>query len=143
MVGYLERDNYTPPSEDEVSFGNDEFSVPEDPVEQVRFKRRLMATTRSLQRKQEQLKVDQDLLMDRWTKILATEVYGLDLPNKGYTRHNWLSQPKQANQRHTTRRPHTTRVQDSKKDTRRGILKPRRNGHKGQVSEAGAKFSNS
>ena len=38
-VGYLERDNYTPPSEDEVSLGKDEFGVPEDPVEQVRFKR--------------------------------------------------------------------------------------------------------
>ena len=52
-MGYLERDNYTPPSEDEVSLGNDEFSVPEDLVEQVRFKRRLMAMARSLQRKQE------------------------------------------------------------------------------------------
>ena len=90
----MERDNYTPPSEDEVSLGNDEFDVPEDPVEQVRFKRRLMATARSLQRKQEQLKADQDLLVDRWTKILATEKYGIDRPNKGNTRHNWLPQPK-------------------------------------------------
>ena len=93
-VGYLERDNYTPSPEDEVSLGNDEFSVPEDPVEQIRFKRRLMATARSLQRKQEQLKINQDLLMDRWTKILATEKYGLDRPNKGHTRHNGLPQPK-------------------------------------------------
>ena len=38
MVGYLERDDYTPPSEDEVSLGNGEFGVPEDPAEQVRFK---------------------------------------------------------------------------------------------------------
>ena len=133
----MERDNYTPPSEDEVSLGNDEFGVPEDPVEQVRFKRRLMATARSLQRKQEQLKADQDLLVDRWTKILATEKYGLDRTNKGHTRHNRLPQPKQAIQRHTTT------VQDSKKDPRRGILKPRRNGHKHQVREAGAKSSNS
>ena len=139
----MERDNYTPPSADEVSLGNDEFGVPEGPVEQVRFKRRLMATARSLQRKQEQLKADQDLLVDRWTKILATEKYGLDRPNKGHTRHNWLPQPKQENQRHTTRRPHTTTVQDSKKDTRRGILQPRRSGHKRQAKEAGAKPSNS
>ena len=57
-MGYLERDNYTPPSEDEASLGNDEFGMPEDPVEQVRFQRWLMATARSLQRKQEQLKAD-------------------------------------------------------------------------------------
>ena len=102
-----------------------------------------MATARSLQRKQEQLKADQDLLMDRWTKILATEKYGLDRPNKGHTRHNWLPQPKQAIQRHTTRRPHTTTVQTSKKDTRRSSLKPRRNGPKWQIKEAGIKFSKS
>ena len=115
----------------------------EDPVEQIRFKRRLMATARSLQRKQEQLKADQDLLADRWTKILATEKYRFDRPNKGHTRHNWLPQPKQENPRHTPRRPHITTVQDSKKETRRGILKPRRNGHKRQVREAGAESSNS
>ena len=49
-MGYLERDNYTPPSEDEVSLDNDEFGVPEDLVEQVRFRRRLIATAKSLQR---------------------------------------------------------------------------------------------
>ena len=102
-----------------------------------------MATARSLQRKQEQLKVDQDLLMDRWTKILATEKYGLDHPNKGHTRHNWLPQSKQESPRHIPQRQHITTVQDNKKDTRRGILKPRRNGYKRQVREAGAKSSNS
>ena len=33
MDGYLEDDNYMPPSEDEVSLGDDEFGVPEDPIE--------------------------------------------------------------------------------------------------------------
>ena len=47
----VEDDNYTPPSEDEVSFGDDEFVVPKDPVEQERFKRRLIATANSLIRK--------------------------------------------------------------------------------------------
>ena len=42
-----------PPSEDEISLGDDEFGVPEDPVEQERFKRRLMATARSLKKKQQ------------------------------------------------------------------------------------------
>ena len=131
------------PSKDEVSLDNDEFGVPEDPAEQVCFRRRLIATAKSLQRKQEQLKAEQDLLIERWTKILATEKYGLDRPNKGHTRHNWLPQPKQENQRHTTRRPHTTTGQTSKKDTRRSSLKPRRNGHKRQIRESGIKFSKS
>ena len=39
------------PSEDEVSLGDDEFGVPKDTVEQVRFQRRLMATARSLKNK--------------------------------------------------------------------------------------------
>ena len=42
-----------PPSEDEASLGDDEFVVPEDPVEQERFKRRLMATASSLKKKQQ------------------------------------------------------------------------------------------
>ena len=50
--GYPEEDNYMPPSEDQISLGDDEFGVPEDPVEQERFKHRLMATTRSLKKKQ-------------------------------------------------------------------------------------------
>ena len=48
---YPEEDNYMPPSEDEISLGDDEFGVPENPVEQERFKRRLMAIARSLQKK--------------------------------------------------------------------------------------------
>ena len=34
-------DNYVPPSEDEASLNDDEFVVPEDPVEQKRFQCRL------------------------------------------------------------------------------------------------------
>ena len=100
-----------------------------------------MATARSLQKKQQQLKADQDLLTDRWTKVLATEEYGLDLPDKENTRHNSLPQPKKENLRHIPRRPHTTTAQDNTKDTRGGILKPRRNRHKRQVREVGAEFS--
>ena len=33
----VEDDNYTPPSEDEASLDDDEFVVPEDPIEQERF----------------------------------------------------------------------------------------------------------
>ena len=41
----------TCPSEDKASLDDDEFIVPEDPVEQERFKRRLIATTNSLKKK--------------------------------------------------------------------------------------------
>ena len=50
-----EDDNYMPLSKDEVSLSDKEFIVPEDPVEQERFKRRLIATTKSLRKKQQQL----------------------------------------------------------------------------------------
>ena len=66
-------DNYMPPSEDEASLDDDEFVVPEDPVEQVRFQCRLMATASSLKKKQQQLRAAQDLLADRWTEVLAAE----------------------------------------------------------------------
>ena len=42
-----------PPSEDEASLDDDEFVVPEDPVEQERFKHQLIATANSLKKKQQ------------------------------------------------------------------------------------------
>ena len=42
-----------PPSEDEASLDDDEFVVPKDPVEQERFKRRLMAMGNSLKKRQQ------------------------------------------------------------------------------------------
>ena len=39
-----------PPSEDEARLDDDEFVVPEDPVEQERFQCRLMAMERSLKK---------------------------------------------------------------------------------------------
>ena len=71
-----------PPSGDEASLDDDEFVVPEDPVEQERFKRRLMATTNSLKKKQQQLRADQDLLADRWTEVLAAEEHEFEHPKK-------------------------------------------------------------
>ena len=41
------------PSEDDASLDVDEFVIPEDPVEQERFKRRLMAIANSLKKKQQ------------------------------------------------------------------------------------------
>ena len=81
-----------PLSEDEVSLGNEEFIVPEDPVEQERFKRRLIATAKSLKKKQRRLQADQDLLTHRWTEVLAAEEYGLEHPTKSYPKHKLLPQ---------------------------------------------------
>ena len=80
--GEAEDDNYMPPSEDEASLDDDEFLVPEDPVEQECFKRWLIATANSLKKKQQQLQADQDLLADRWTEVLAPEEYKLERPSK-------------------------------------------------------------
>ena len=81
-----------PLSEDEVSLGDEEFIVPEDPVEQERFKCRLIATSNSLKKKQQQLRADQDLLADRWTEVLATEEYELERPTKSYPKCRLLPQ---------------------------------------------------
>ena len=53
----VEDDNYMPPSEDEASLDDDEFVVPEDPIEQERFQRRLMATARSLKKNSNNLEL--------------------------------------------------------------------------------------
>src|SRR3954471_17540938 len=79
-----------PPPQDEASLDDDEFVGPEDPVEQERFKRRLMATANSLKKKQQQLRDDQDLLADRWTEILAAEEYELERPSKSYPKRRLL-----------------------------------------------------
>ena len=51
--GESKDDNYISLSEDEVSLGDEEFIMPEDTVEQERFKRRLIATANSLKKKQQ------------------------------------------------------------------------------------------
>ena len=79
-----------PPSEDEASLDDDEFVVPEDPVEQECFKRRLMATASRLKKKQQQLQADQYLLADKWTEFLAAEEYKLERPSKSYPRRRLL-----------------------------------------------------
>ena len=81
-----------PLSEDEVSLGDEELIMPEDPVEQECFKRRLIATANSLKKKQQQLRADQDLLADRWTEVLAAEEYEPERPTKSYPKHRLLPQ---------------------------------------------------
>ena len=46
-----------PLSEDEVSLGDEAFIVPEDPVEQERFKSRLIATAKSLKKNSSSFKL--------------------------------------------------------------------------------------
>ena len=52
--------------------------------------RRLIATTNSLKKKQQQLRADQDLLADRWTEVLAVEEYKLECPSKSYPKRRLL-----------------------------------------------------
>ena len=90
--GESKDDNYMPLFDDEVSLDEEEFIAPEDPVEQERFKHRLIATAKSLKKKQQQLQADQDLLADRWTKVLAAEEYELERPTKSYPKRRLLPQ---------------------------------------------------
>ena len=46
-----------PPSEDEASLDDDEFVTPEDPVEQERFKCRLIAMANSLNKSSNSFKL--------------------------------------------------------------------------------------
>ena len=70
--------SYHPLSEEEVSLGNEDFIVPEEPLEQERFKRRLIATARSLKKKQQQLQADQDLLMSLVLVLLSFPLRDLE-----------------------------------------------------------------
>jgi hypothetical protein len=80
-----EDSNYLPLSEEDASLGEDDFIVPEDPLGQERFKRRLLATARGLKKQKRKIKAEQDTLNDRWTKVLAAEEgYGRDQPNRSY-----------------------------------------------------------
>ena len=69
--------------------------MPEEPVEQERFKRRLIATAKSLKKKHQQLQADQDLLVDRWTEVLAAKEYELEHPTKSYPKLRLLPQLKE------------------------------------------------
>ena len=91
MPNYPDDDSYRPVSEDEESLGSEDFIVPEAPLEQERFKRQLIATCRSLKKKQ-QVQVDQDLLIDKWTDVLEAEEYGLKRPAKSYPNRRLLPQ---------------------------------------------------
>ena len=75
-----------------MSLGTEDFIVPEEPLEQERFKRQLIATSRSLKKKQQQLQANQDLLNDRWIEVLAAKEYGLSRPTKSYPKHTLLPQ---------------------------------------------------
>ena len=75
-----------------MRLGNEDFIVPEEPLEQERFKRRLIATARILKKKQQQLQADPDLLNDRSTDVLAAEEYGLKCLAKSYPKRKLLPQ---------------------------------------------------
>lgn len=71
--GDSEDGNYIPLSEEEDNLGPKDFIIHEDPLDQERIKRQLIATVRSLKKKQHQLKAEHNAINDRWTKVLAAE----------------------------------------------------------------------
>ena len=73
-----------------MSLGNEDFIVPEEPLEQERFKRQLIATARSLKKKQQHLQADQDLLNNKWADVLVAEEYGRKSPAKSYRKRKLL-----------------------------------------------------
>ena len=75
-----------------MSLGAEDFIVPEEPRDQEHLKHQLIATARSLKKKQQQLQADQDLLNDRWTEVLDTKKSGLGSPTKSYPKHRSLPQ---------------------------------------------------
>ena len=81
-----------PPAEDDISPGDEDFIVPEEPLEQERFRQQLIATARSLKRNQQRLQAERDMLNDRWTNVLAAEEYGLEHPTKSYPKRKLLPQ---------------------------------------------------
>ena len=87
-----EDSNYLSLSENEVSLSDEEFIMPEDPVEREHFKCQLIATAKILKKKKQQPQVDQDLLTGRWTEVLEAEEYGLEHPTKSYLKRLLLPQ---------------------------------------------------
>ena len=79
-----------------MSLGDDEFGVPEDPIEQERFKRRLIATARSLKKKHQRPQADKNLPTDRRTKARAAVEYGLERQTKYYPKRRLLPQFEEA-----------------------------------------------
>ena len=75
-----------------MSPSDEDFIMPEEPLEQEHFKHRLMAMARSLKKKQQKLQADQDLLNDRWTNLLEAEEYDLERPTKIYPKRMLLPQ---------------------------------------------------
>ena len=58
-----EDSNYLLVSEEDVSLGKEDVIVPEESIEQEHFKRQLIATMRSLKKKQQQFQAEQDMLI--------------------------------------------------------------------------------
>ena len=76
-----------------MSLGDEDFIVPKEPLEQECFKRQLIATSRSLKKKQQQIQAEQDMLNDRWTKVQAAEEgYGFEHQTKSYPKRMLLPQ---------------------------------------------------
>ena len=89
--GDAEDSNYQPHSEEEISPRNNEFVIPEEPLEQECLHQRLIATARSLKKQKQRLKDAHDTLNDKWNKVLAAdEKYSCNRQTRGYPKRKLL-----------------------------------------------------
>ena len=65
-------ENYMLESEEDESLDTEDYIVPEDPFEQERFRRRLIATARSMKHKQ-QLQANTNALNEKWVEVPSTK----------------------------------------------------------------------
>ena len=83
--------NYQPVSEEDISSGDDESVIPEEPLEQEHLHRRLITTTRSLKKQKQRFKAAHDTLNDKWNEVLdAEEKYGGNRQTKSYPKRKVL-----------------------------------------------------
>ena len=86
-----EDSNYQPVFEEEISLGDDEFVVPEEPLERECLHQRLIATAKSLKKHKQRLKAAQDTLNDRWNEVLyAKKKYDDNRQTKSYPKRKLL-----------------------------------------------------
>ena len=78
------------------------------------------------EKKQQQLKANQDTLNERWTKVLAAEEYGYKGPAKSYPKHNSTTKPLRQYRRNVIRQINQT---DHHVDGIKQHIKPNTNPH--------------
>ena len=66
-------ENYMLESEEYESLGTKDYVVPDDPFEQEHFRRRLVATARSMKHKRHLPQANTNPLNEKWVEVLSAE----------------------------------------------------------------------